>query len=185
MNHASQDRMRSQVDVSQVCRASVDSAISQNASTPYRLYGMRLSGNSLCVFPQHWHFNTLRWYLCMQSPYRTFRVQVPWTLSAPPQIGHRLLSLLKILVVSPLQDNSYCAILIMVCEREHWVVVIIGNVLVSSDWTHCFLLPHFLSCHNNSISNQKQEAKPKKYMQNTKFRLPYTKLFSIMKMIAT
>ena len=153
MNHASQDRMRSQVDVSQVCRASVDSAISQNASTPYRLYGMRLSGNSLCVFPQHWHFNTPRWYLCMQSPYRTFRVQVPWTLSAPPQIGHRLLSLLKILVVSPLQDNSYCAILIMVCEREHWVVVIIGNVLVSSDWTHCFLLPHFLSCHNNSISD--------------------------------
>ena len=21
-------------------------------------------------------------------------------------------------------------------------------MLVSSDWTHCFLLPHFLSCHN-------------------------------------
>ena len=33
--------------------------------------------------------------------------------------------------------------------------------------------------------SSKNEAKPKKYMQNTKFRLPYTKLFSIMKMVAT
>ena len=112
-NHANQKRVRSQVEVSQMCWVSVASAISQREFSPCRLYGTMPSGNSLWVFPQHRHSITLRWYWRVWSPCRTLRVQVPWTLSGPPQTGQILSSLLKILVLSPLRDISNRAMLIM------------------------------------------------------------------------
>lgn len=96
-----------------MCWVSVASAISQREFSPCRLYGTMPSGNSLWVFPQHRHSITLRWYWRVWSPCRTLRVQVPWTLSGPPQTGQILSSLLKILVLSPLRDISNRAMLIM------------------------------------------------------------------------
>ena len=129
-NHASQKRMRSQVEVSQVCWVSVASAISQREFRSCRLYGTRPSGSSRWVFPQCRHSITLRRIWCVCSPCRTLRMQVPCTLSGPPQIGQTLLSWLKIFVFSPLRVISKCAMLIMVCERKQRFTLVIENVAI-------------------------------------------------------
>lgn len=111
--------MRSQVDVSQVCSVLLDSAISQRESSPCLLYGTMPSGSSRWVFPQQRHSITLKQNRCILSPIRTFRVQVPWTLRDPPQIGHTLRSLLWIFITPPLQDRSNRATLIMSLFGRH------------------------------------------------------------------
>lgn len=64
------------------------------------------------------------------SPCRTLRMQVPCTLSGPPQIGQTLLSWLKIFVFFPLWVISKCAMLIMICERKQRFTLVIENVAI-------------------------------------------------------